>query len=250
MNFKRKNPLIICAMLLILVAVFYVASIANSENFIDEGDDTSAASAVRPVNAITRMDQSSSTEVADATEYSGVIRFHAIANSDSEEDQALKLKVRDGVLAEINKKLAYETMLQHDGNLSQNGAARSEDLAELDIDEARRYIAANLDEIKLIAEQIVRDEGYDYEVSVELGVCWIPEKTYGSVTFPAGNYEALNIKIGSGSGQNWWCVLFPPLCIIDPDGETLEDIETDSIYGENVIKLRFKSSEIIKNFFK
>ena len=242
MNFRRRNPLIICVMLLILFAVFYAAGMGEGENFVNEGDDTSAASAVRPVNAITKMSQGSSKDSEGEAEYSGVIRFHAIANSDSEADQALKLKVRDGVLTEINKKLAYETMLRHDGDMKQ--------IAELDTDEARRFIEANLDEIKLTAEKIVRDEGYDYEVVVELGICWIPEKTYGSVTFPAGNYEALNIKIGSGGGQNWWCVLFPPLCIIDPDGETLEGIEMDSIYGENVIKLRFKSSEIIKNFFK
>ena len=78
---------------------------------------------------------------------------------------------------------------------------------------------------------------------------FIPKKTYGDVTFPAGNYEALNITIGAGEGENWWCVLFPPLCLIDPSGASLENIETDSIgSGGSEIQLKFKTQEIIEQW--
>ncbi len=134
------------------------------------------------------------------------IRFHVIANSDSAEDQALKLKVRDGLLAAINEDMAVEAQT----------AAGAEPVS-LDIDSSREYIRGHLAEIERTARGILRENGCDYGVKANLGVRWIPEKTYGNLTFPAGNYQALNVTIGSGDGQNWWCVLFPPLCLIDPD---------------------------------
>lgn len=185
------------------------------------------------------------------------IRFHVIANSDSAEDQQLKLKVRDEVLAKINSEMVQEAMARQDG-----------ETAVLDLDSSRAYLLNNLSEIEDLSESVIRRNGYDYEAKAELGIKWIPEKTYGEVTFPAGNYEALNITIGEGKGQNWWCVLFPPLCLIgaeSPDNE--KSRETKEIYNEIIVskkydaitqnhgkpttlKLKFKSLEIIDELNK
>ena len=125
-------------------------------------------------------------------EHEGIIRLHVIANSDTVGDQALKLKVRDAVIEYMGKQ---------------------EELK--DIDDTREYLEGNKERLERIAEGVIAAEGYDYPAGVNMGVRYIPEKTYGDITFPAGNYEALNITIGSGAGQNWWCVLFPPLCLLD-----------------------------------
>ncbi len=200
------------------------------------------------------------------------IRFHVVANSDSAEDQALKLAVRDGVLAKINNELVQETMAQELADFQASGAAvmdRSEEESgqarvSLDLEQSRKYIQENLSEIEAAAARIVRDNGYQYPVKAELGVKWIPEKAYGDVIFPSGNYEALNITIGEGKGQNWWCVLFPPLCLIGaepPDDEELakeeQEIYTDVLLDKKyeplteerekpaTLKLRFKTLELI-----
>ena len=159
------------------------------------------------------------------------IRFHVIANSDSTEDQQLKLAVRDGVLAKISNELVQEAMSQELADFQTSGAAainRSEGTVgetrvTLDLEQSRQYIQDNLTEIEAAAERIVREKGYDYPVNAEFGARWIPKKTYGNVTFPAGNYEALNITIGDGKGHNWWCVLFPPLCLIGAEPEDDEE---------------------------
>ena len=133
------------------------------------------------------------------------LRFHVIANSDSAEDQALKFRVRDGLLEEIDRKLTLHTMAS-----AGPGTGR----VELTQDQVRAYVGEHLEEIAQTAEKIVRTLGYEYDVAARLEVCQIPEKTYGKVTFPEGQYEALNVTIGSGDGQNWWCVLYPPLCLV------------------------------------
>ena len=178
------------------------------------------------------------------------IRFHVIANSDSDEDQALKLRVRDRLIEYINDGLRREAVRQSDGGGK---------TAELNIEETRDYIRENLGEIRQKAQEIVQNEGWNYEVNAELGVRWIPEKSYGSLTFPAGNYEALNITIGEGAGKNWWCVLYPPLCLLDVQEESeAEDVLRDSImrgkysvlydaaHGERqtALHLRFKVLEL------
>jgi stage II sporulation protein R len=121
------------------------------------------------------------------------IRLRILANSDSPADQLLKRRVRDAVVAQMNE---WVTEQDH-------------------IDQAREAIRSNMPAI----EQLVRDTlaayGYDYEVTVELGPVDFPTKLYGNVVYPAGVYEALLISIGKAEGQNWWCVLFPPLCFVD-----------------------------------
>ena len=124
-----------------------------------------------------------------------VLRFHVLANSDEEEDQAVKLKVRDGVLEWLE------------------GALTEEELNDLELMEKR--IKELLPQIAEEASQILRQNGMDYEARAELGESLFPEKTYGNCTFPAGRYTALRILLGEAGGKNWWCVLFPRLCFLD-----------------------------------
>lgn len=145
------------------------------------------------------------SEAAAVNEYNGIIRLHVIANSDSVEDQNLKLKVRDAVIEEVGKLDSSKS-----------------------IEESREWLKSHLGDLEKTAEKVIRENGYDYGASAELGVRWIPEKTYGDMYFPAGNYEALNITLGKGEGQNWWCVLFPPLCLITEDEKELEEMGIDS----------------------
>lgn len=169
-----------------------------------------------------------------------IIRFHVIANSDSSEDQALKLKVKDKLVERLSPLL--------------NSAAS--------IDEARRIISSNIDTIKQTAEETIKQYGYDYPVNVSLGDCFFPLKIYGSCTFPPGVYEALRVRIGEAEGKNWWCVMFPPLCFVDDtysivDDETdkkLKNILTEEEYDELVnqrkpVKIKFKLWETVKKLF-
>ncbi|MDD6527389.1 MAG: stage II sporulation protein R [Oscillospiraceae bacterium] len=120
-----------------------------------------------------------------------VLRLHVIAASDSEEDQALKLKVRDSVLRCSQDILSGET---------QKGTAE-------------RRIAANLDALRIAAEEEIQKNGYDYPVRVELTKADFPTRSYEAITLPAGQYNAVRVVIGNGEGKNWWCVMFPPLCL-------------------------------------
>ena len=123
--------------------------------------------------------------------YENVLRLHVLANSDSNEDQALKLKVRDSILKET------ELLL--------NGASSRS--------EAEKIIMQNISLLEQVALETIKTEGYDYAVTVEISEEEYPTKNYESVSFPAGEYLSLKIKIGAAEGQNWWCVLFPPLCL-------------------------------------
>ena len=140
-----------------------------------------------------------------ANEYEGIIRLHVIANSDSETDQDLKLKVRDEIISQV-------------GDLNRKAS----------IEESREWLKSQLDDLEKAAESVIRENGCNYSASAELGVRWIPEKSYGDMYFPAGNYEALTITLGKGEGENWWCVLFPPLCLITEDEAELEEMGLDS----------------------
>ena len=122
-----------------------------------------------------------------------LIRFHVIANSDDKIDQNLKLKVRDSILKYISPKL--------------------KDCKSI---EESRIIIKNEDKnIKKIAEKIINGNGFKYSVTTALSQEYFPVKTYGNITLPQGKYEAYRVIIGTGSGQNWWCVMFPPLCFVD-----------------------------------
>lgn len=125
-----------------------------------------------------------------------VIRFHVRANSDSEEDQALKLLVRDAILSELGTELA---------------------LAESKED-ARTIMEDNLTRIEEIGATVIKEAGYDYEITAYMTVEEFPMKAYGDLMFPAGEYEALRVDIGNENGGNWWCVMYPGLCFVDTVG--------------------------------
>ncbi|MEH7082322.1 stage II sporulation protein R [Neobacillus drentensis] len=121
------------------------------------------------------------------------IRLRILANSDFEKDQAIKRKVRDAVNAQITLWV--------------------QDLTSME--EARKVINAKLPEIQAISEKVVRDQGSTQSVKVEFGKVQFPTKLYGQFLYPAGEYQAILITLGSGEGANWWCVLYPPLCFLD-----------------------------------
>ena len=149
---------------------------------------------------------------------SGIIRFHIIANSDSEKDQALKLEVRNQVLSRIQTLLADE--IAREMAESESGQLPEEARVQL----TRTFITKHLSQIELWAEETVEAEGFSYPVQGELGIRWIPDREYDGIYFPAGNYEALTLTIGEGSGQNWWCVIYPPLCLIDSSEKMREEL--------------------------
>ena len=123
--------------------------------------------------------------------YESVVRLHVLANSDSEEDQELKLKVRDAILAYTSPKVIDSTSR----------------------DEAIKILEKELEAIENIARQVIIDEGYDYSVEVTLTLEEYPTRNYESMSFPSGEYISLRVLIGEAEGENWWCVLFPPLCL-------------------------------------
>ena len=123
--------------------------------------------------------------------YDNTLRLHVLANSDSEEDQALKLKVRDAIIKEAES-LAGECS---------------------DINDAKLIYGQNLSLFKETAEGVVAENGYDYNVTVTLSEEYYPERQYEQFRLPAGNYNSLKVNIGEAEGKNWWCVLFPPLCV-------------------------------------
>ena len=147
-------------------------------------------------------------------DHPGIIRLHVIANSDSKEDQELKLKVRDGILEFMN--------------------------GQDDIDDARRYINSNIEEIERISEGIIRENGYDYPATAKLKVSFIPQKSYEDLTLPAGNYEALKVTLGRGGGHNWWCVIFPQLCLIGKKDKKHKIVLKSKV--KEIMKTQIKSS--------
>jgi len=171
--------------------------------------------------------------------YDTVVRLHVLANSDTEEDQALKLQVRDGVL-EAAAPLVEGCTTQA---------------------EAIEVLTAHLSELEAAALSVVQSEGYDYPVTVLLGEEDYPTRTYESCAFPAGTYVSLRVLIGEGEGQNWWCCLFPPLCLSaataksDNEDAFIQVGLTKDQYGiitetgKTKYKVRFKILEVLEDWF-
>lgn len=171
-----------------------------------------------------------------------LIRLHVVANSDSPEDQELKCAVRDEILAYV-----------------QNEVKNSKS-----IEQTKSVICEKMPEITNIARETVLANGYDYEVETALGMYPFPTRAYGDIILPAGNYQALKVIIGDGSGSNWWCVLFPPLCFVDvthgtvPDmiKEDLQKVLTDEEYSivtstdserDIPVRIKFKIVELFQD---
>ena len=159
-----------------------------------------------------------------------VVRLHVLANSDSEEDQALKLKVRDAVLEQ-----ATETLRGADSQA-----------------EASRRLTDILPELEETARAVITANGYDYGVRAELAETSFPTKEYDGFALPAGDYRALRVTIGAGEGRNWWCVVYPPLCTAAASdlsqtalgaGLTEDDLSLITGDGDGYV-LRFRSLEL------
>lgn len=173
---------------------------------------------------------------------SNLFRLHVIANSDSEEDQNLKYKVRDSLIDYMNSLCI---------NLSNKN-------------EVIKTAKSHLNDFKQIAQNTVYENGFEYNIDVEIGNFDFPTKVYGDIELPSGYYDALKVKIGNASGQNWWCVMFPPLCFVDvstgivPDESkyTLQNNLSNEDYSlinynnsnNNITEFKFKLIEIINNF--
>ena len=132
-----------------------------------------------------------------------IIRFHVLANSDSDKDQALKLKVKNAVV------LYMQELLKNS-----DSKAKAEEMINL-----------HREDILQVARQVINEEGYQYNVTARLENYYFPAKVYGDLTFPAGEYEAFRILIGKAEGKNWWCVMFPNLCMVN---ETYSIVPEDS----------------------
>ena len=130
-----------------------------------------------------------------------VFRLHVLANSDSDEDQELKLKVRDKLLAYMNSICADCSTKEEAISIAQN----------------------HKEEFKKIAEETIKENGYNYSVQININNFYFPTKNYGDISLPAGFYDALRVEIGSGKGKNWWCVMFPSLCFIDISSGIVDD---------------------------
>jgi stage II sporulation protein R len=150
----------------------------------------------------------------------GLIRLHVLANSDSQEDQVLKLKVRDAMIA----------YLEPFFNNAEDAAA------------ARRIVAEQRENLVLVARQVILANDRDYDVNIQLGTFDFPIKMYGELVLPAGKYEAVRVLIGKAEGSNWWCVLFPPLCFIDITNATAAPNNQDK---NREVEFRSKLVELI-----
>ena len=167
----------------------------------------------------------SETESAREALSTSAIRFHVLANSDTQSDQNLKMQVKENVVNYIYEKI---------GNFDS-------------VEETKRFIIAHDEDIKNIAQSTIHSKGCNYKVTSYFGKQSFPDKTYGDVTFPEGTYTSYTLSIGNGKGHNWWCVLYPPLCFVDastgivPDSskERLQESLTDTEYN-SIVKYRFK----------
>ncbi len=188
------------------------------------------------INGIAKADTSIQEGIAQK-----VLRFHVIANSDTEEDQTLKLKVKEAIVESLSPQLSSIN----------------------DITKVKAIVTEELNSIRDTAEQVIQEQGYDYNVTVSLEKCYFPLKIYGNYAFPPGYYEALRVKIGKAEGKNWWCVMFPPLCFVDETYSIVDETSKDKllqllseeeydalISGKTPIKVRSKLVELIKELFK
>ena len=166
-----------------------------------------------------------------------VFRLHVLANSDSDQDQQLKLKVRDALLS-------YMNTLCSDCNTKE---------------EAITIANEHKDDFQKIAENTIIENGYNYSIKIKINNFYFPTKSYGDISLPAGYYDALRVEIGEAKGQNWWCVMFPSLCFIDISSgivssegkekwENNLDTESYELISENQtspeFKLKFKLLEV------
>lgn len=165
--------------------------------------------------------QSVSSDIAES-----VFRLHVIANSDSQEDQNLKYVVRDNLLSYMNE-------------ICKNTKNK---------EEAIKIAKQHENDFKQIALQTIREQGFSYDVNVRIGNFEFPTKHYGDISLPAGFYDALRVEIGEAKGQNWWCVMFPPLCFVDVSSgivpEESKELMQDNLNEEEFALVSDHNTEI------
>jgi stage II sporulation protein R len=165
---------------------------------------------------------------ADAAIYDDTIRLHILAPSDSVDDQALKLKIRDKILGEFSETI---------------GSAETKEAA-------KAALSMILGDIKDCTEEEISAEGYDYGVSVTLTEEWYPTRIYGAFSLPSGTYTSLKIILGEGEGSNWWCVMYPPLCLDAALSESaLLTPEEKFLITDNGYCIKFKLLEVASVIF-
>ena len=166
---------------------------------------------------------------AEGAIYGDTVRLHILASSDSEEDQALKIKLRDAVLSEYGESLSlFES-----------------------VEDARCGLYGRLDEIREFADGKIQELGYEYKTEVTLTEEWYETRDYGDFSLPCGYYTSLRIIIGEGEGQNWWCVMFPPMCteIAASDKKVSYTEAEKGLVAGGKYRLKFKTLELINEYF-
>jgi len=247
-NYLRLRKLIYIVVLCLSVSIFSgCTSVGASKDF---GSNV--------FGMLSRTETQNNVKTLDYNEVkNSLIRFHVIANSDNEDDQKLKIEVKNKVIDYLYPYL----------NSSES------------LDESRKIIKDKMQDVKKIAEEVIKNNNYQYDVKVELSRENFPDKSYGNITLPQGNYEAFRIIIGNGQGRNWWCVMFPPLCFVDEskaqveydkteekikasEGKVIGDEEVNidkselnnkkeaNIEVNNNIQIKFKILEVLKDIFK
>lgn len=163
-----------------------------------------------------------------------LLRMHIIANSDSQQDQELKLKVRDAVLA----------------------AGREYFDGSVDVSQAEKVLKPKTEELTQAAKKVIEENGYDYDVEISIGKAnFLTRKYDNGITLPAGEYEAVNVIIGEGKGHNWWCVMFPPMCLPAAENDvSIDDVLTDDelkiVKSDSKYEPRFKIIEILEKIIE
>lgn len=155
-----------------------------------------------------------------------VVRLHILANSDQAFDQQIKLEVRDALLERFGSRLG----------------------GSMDKDDARQKARTLLPQIESCAKEVIQKNGYSYEVSAQVVKMYFETRTYGPVTLPAGEYEAVRVTIGQAKGHNWWCVLYPPICIpAAAESPKVKELQNDSVAAKNPqFEPRFKIVELLE----
>ena len=171
--------------------------------------------------------QNISTDIVDS-----VFRLHVIANSDSKEDQDLKYIVRDNLLSYMNE-------------ICSNCETKQE---------AINIVNENKDKFEEIAKSTIKEQGFSYDVKINIGNFEFPTKNYGDISLPKGYYDALRVEIGKAKGQNWWCVMFPPLCFVDVTSgvvpEESKEIMEDNLSEEEFALVSDSSNDELQFKFK
>ena len=229
----EKLPPLLTPRVLMLVFVYSIAftlllvglKLFRLEQDI-QNNETKASLPEKPVSSVEPVSEEAFVYPVETTEKiqkniaKNIIRLHVIANSDSAEDQNLKLAVRDRIISSLQ-----DTLADADS-----------------VEEAYLLLEQSSDAIKNTASQVVKDWNKEEEIQVSLCNRYFPVKQYGDLTFPAGDYQALCVEIGAAEGRNWWCVLFPSLCFLDETTATVPEESKDRLQ-ENLSAEEYNSLE-------